>query len=82
MYFPFALVALLCILFCIGKSVEAFRRKNRNQQSRPYRPYHYQQLTIKVAAGFVVFRRTSNDIQYLLLQTSDAPHYWTPPTGI
>ncbi|XP_030759544.1 bis(5'-nucleosyl)-tetraphosphatase [asymmetrical] [Sitophilus oryzae] len=35
----------------------------------------------KVAAGFVIFRRISNNIEYLLLQTSYGIHHWTPPKG-
>ncbi|CAH1164246.1 unnamed protein product [Phaedon cochleariae] len=35
----------------------------------------------KVAAGFVIFRRFSTDIEYLLLQTSYGIHHWTPPKG-
>lgn len=35
----------------------------------------------KVAAGFVIFRLLSNNIQYLLLQTSYGEHHWTPPKG-
>ncbi|XP_017781126.1 PREDICTED: bis(5'-nucleosyl)-tetraphosphatase [asymmetrical] [Nicrophorus vespilloides] len=35
----------------------------------------------KVAAGFVVFRRISNEIQYLMMQTSYGQHHWTPPKG-
>lgn len=34
-----------------------------------------------VAAGFIVFRTVSCQIQYLLLQASDAVHHWTPPKG-
>ena len=34
-----------------------------------------------VAAGFIIFRRIQNTIQYLLLQTSYAEHHWTPPKG-
>ncbi|XP_067001785.1 bis(5'-nucleosyl)-tetraphosphatase [asymmetrical] [Anabrus simplex] len=33
------------------------------------------------AAGFVIFRRISNEIEYLLLQTSYGEHHWTPPKG-
>jgi len=34
-----------------------------------------------VAAGFIVFRTMSNQIQYLLLQASDGINHWTPPKG-
>ncbi|XP_033749545.1 bis(5'-nucleosyl)-tetraphosphatase [asymmetrical]-like [Pecten maximus] len=34
-----------------------------------------------VAAGFIVFRSLSSEIQYLLLQTSYGQHHWTPPKG-
>ncbi|CAB3369655.1 Hypothetical predicted protein [Cloeon dipterum] len=34
------------------------------------------------AAGFVIFRRLSNQIQYLLMQASYEPFHWTPPKGI
>lgn len=37
---------------------------------------------MKIAAGFVIFRRVANDIEYLLLQTSYGQHHWTPPKGI
>ncbi|XP_026466803.1 bis(5'-nucleosyl)-tetraphosphatase [asymmetrical]-like [Ctenocephalides felis] len=33
------------------------------------------------AAGFVVFRRLSDTIQYLLLQASYANFHWSPPKG-
>ncbi|XP_022920744.1 bis(5'-nucleosyl)-tetraphosphatase [asymmetrical] isoform X2 [Onthophagus taurus] len=35
----------------------------------------------KLAAGFVIFRRVSSSIEYLLLQTSYGEHHWTPPKG-
>lgn len=38
-------------------------------------------MSPKVAAGFVVFRAISNQIEYLLLQTSYGIHHWTPPKG-
>jgi bis(5'-nucleosidyl)-tetraphosphatase len=34
-----------------------------------------------VATGFIIFRRLSQSIQYLLLQTSYGKHHWTPPKG-
>lgn len=34
-----------------------------------------------LAAGFVIFRRISGGILYLLLQTSYGEHHWTPPKG-
>ncbi|XP_064621107.1 bis(5'-nucleosyl)-tetraphosphatase [asymmetrical]-like [Lineus longissimus] len=34
-----------------------------------------------VAAGFIIFRRWSQSIQYLQLQTSYGKHHWTPPKG-
>lgn len=36
---------------------------------------------VKVAAGFVIFRRITGRIEYLLLQTSYGIHHWTPPKG-
>lgn len=33
------------------------------------------------AAGLIIFRRLSNDIQYLMMQTSYGEHHWTPPKG-
>ncbi|KAF5280445.1 hypothetical protein FQR65_LT03254 [Abscondita terminalis] len=36
---------------------------------------------IKQAAGFVIFRRCSHSLEYLLLQTSYGEHHWTPPKG-
>ncbi|KAK7863289.1 hypothetical protein R5R35_005333 [Gryllus longicercus] len=33
------------------------------------------------AAGLVIFRRVSNKVEYLLLQTSYGEHHWTPPKG-
>ncbi|CAG9762630.1 unnamed protein product [Ceutorhynchus assimilis] len=38
-------------------------------------------MSPKVAAGFVIFRYVSNNIEYLLLQTSYGIHHWTPPKG-
>ncbi|CAG9858668.1 unnamed protein product [Phyllotreta striolata] len=35
----------------------------------------------KVAAGFVIFRRFTPTIEYLLLQASYGIHHWTPPKG-
>jgi hypothetical protein len=34
------------------------------------------------AAGFVIFRRLANQIQYLLMQASYEPFHWTPPKGM
>ncbi|KAK3097546.1 hypothetical protein FSP39_010651 [Pinctada imbricata] len=34
-----------------------------------------------VAAGLIIFRRFSDEIQYLLLQTSYGEKHWTPPKG-
>ncbi|XP_059487224.1 bis(5'-nucleosyl)-tetraphosphatase [asymmetrical] [Neocloeon triangulifer] len=33
------------------------------------------------AAGFVIFRRLANQIQYLLMQASYEPFHFTPPKG-
>lgn len=33
------------------------------------------------AAGLVIFRRVSNDVHYLMMQTSYGEHHWTPPKG-
>lgn len=33
------------------------------------------------AAGFVIFRRLNQQIQYLILQASYGQHHWTPPKG-
>lgn len=33
------------------------------------------------AAGLIVFRIVSNQIEYLLMQTSYGEHHWTPPKG-
>lgn len=38
-------------------------------------------MSVKVAAGFVIFRKFKHTIQYLLLQTSYGEHHWTPPKG-
>ncbi|XP_066591492.1 bis(5'-nucleosyl)-tetraphosphatase [asymmetrical] [Prorops nasuta] len=35
----------------------------------------------KRACGFVIFRRTRDVIEYLLMQTSYGEHHWTPPKG-
>ena len=35
----------------------------------------------EVAAGFIVFRRLQQQVQYLLMQTSYGSHHWTPPKG-
>uniref|UniRef100_A0A0B7A9P8 Bis(5'-nucleosyl)-tetraphosphatase [asymmetrical] n=1 Tax=Arion vulgaris TaxID=1028688 RepID=A0A0B7A9P8_9EUPU len=37
--------------------------------------------TVTVAAGLLIFRRVSNKIEFLLLQTSYGEHHWTPPKG-
>ncbi|KAK2704963.1 bis(5'-nucleosyl)-tetraphosphatase [asymmetrical]-like [Artemia franciscana] len=33
------------------------------------------------AAGTLLFRVISNEIQYLLMQASDGEHHWSPPKG-
>lgn len=33
------------------------------------------------AAGLIVFRVASQEIEYLLMQTSYGHHHWTPPKG-
>ncbi|XP_013193503.1 bis(5'-nucleosyl)-tetraphosphatase [asymmetrical] [Amyelois transitella] len=33
------------------------------------------------AAGLVIYRKVSQGIQFLLLQTSYGEHHWTPPKG-
>ena len=38
--------------------------------------------TVKRAAGLIIFRRITNEIEFLLLQTSYGEHHWTPPKGI
>uniref|UniRef100_A0A1L8DM02 Bis(5'-nucleosyl)-tetraphosphatase [asymmetrical] n=1 Tax=Nyssomyia neivai TaxID=330878 RepID=A0A1L8DM02_9DIPT len=35
----------------------------------------------EVAAGFLLFRRLNNQIEYLLLQASYGTGHWTPPKG-
>jgi len=35
----------------------------------------------KRAAGFLVYRLVSSDIQFLLLKASYGTHHWTPPKG-
>jgi len=35
----------------------------------------------KRAAGFLIYRLVSTDIQYLLLKASYGSHHWTPPKG-
>ncbi|XP_044748461.1 bis(5'-nucleosyl)-tetraphosphatase [asymmetrical] [Coccinella septempunctata] len=35
----------------------------------------------KVAAGFIIFRRFTGVIEFLLLQSSNGEHHWTPPKG-
>jgi bis(5'-nucleosidyl)-tetraphosphatase len=38
---------------------------------------------VRRAAGFVVYRKTRNEIiEYLLMQASYANNHWTPPKGI
>ena len=34
------------------------------------------------AAGLLIFRKSSNIVEYLLLQASYEPFHWTPPKGI
>jgi len=36
---------------------------------------------MKRAAGFIIFRRKSERVEYLLLQASYGKHHWTPPKG-
>ncbi|KYB26853.1 bis(5'-nucleosyl)-tetraphosphatase [asymmetrical] [Tribolium castaneum] len=36
---------------------------------------------MKVAAGFVIYKKACDNILYLLLQTSYGEHHWTPPKG-
>lgn len=38
-------------------------------------------MGVKVAAGFIIFRRINHEIEYLLMQTSYGIHHWTPPKG-
>jgi len=39
--------------------------------------------TIRKAAGFVVYRKSYNNvIEYLLMQASYENYHWTPPKGI
>jgi bis(5'-nucleosidyl)-tetraphosphatase len=38
-------------------------------------------MTEKLAAGLIVYRRSPNKIEYLLLQTSYGENHWTPPKG-
>lgn len=33
------------------------------------------------AAGLIVYRKASQQVQYLLMQTSYGSHHWTPPKG-
>ena len=35
----------------------------------------------KKAAGFIIFRKISDNFEYLLLQASYGTHHWTPPKG-
>ena len=39
-------------------------------------------MASRVASGFLVFRKCSSKIQYLLLQTSYGENHWTPPKGL
>lgn len=39
-------------------------------------------MTVKLAAGLVVYRRVKGTIEYLLLQTSYGENHWSPPKGI
>lgn len=38
-------------------------------------------MTVKLAAGLVVYRRVKDTIEYLLLQTSYGENHWSPPKG-
>lgn len=38
-------------------------------------------MVAKAAAGFVIFRRCCNEIQYLLLKASYGSRHWSPPKG-
>ncbi|KAK9877933.1 hypothetical protein WA026_020156 [Henosepilachna vigintioctopunctata] len=35
----------------------------------------------RVAAGFLIFRRITENVEYLLLQASYGEHHWSPPKG-
>ena len=36
---------------------------------------------IKRAAGFLIYRKFNEKIEYLLLKASYGSHHWTPPKG-
>ncbi|XP_045452418.1 bis(5'-nucleosyl)-tetraphosphatase [asymmetrical] [Melitaea cinxia] len=38
-------------------------------------------MSLTRAAGLVIYRKTNDIIQFLLLQTSYGEHHWTPPKG-
>lgn len=38
-------------------------------------------MALERACGFIIFRKLSGNIQYLLMQTSYGIHHWTPPKG-
>lgn len=38
-------------------------------------------MAIKRAAGFLIFRRWNEQIEYLLLKASYGKKHWTPPKG-
>lgn len=37
---------------------------------------------MKKAAGFLVFRKINNTIEYLLLKASYGNYHWSPPKGL
>lgn len=38
-------------------------------------------MSVRRAAGFLIFRRIQSDIEYLLLKASYGQKHWTPPKG-
>lgn len=38
-------------------------------------------MTSVIAAGLIIFRRVSKEVQYLLLQASYGDFHWSPPKG-
>ncbi|CAF1036555.1 unnamed protein product, partial [Didymodactylos carnosus] len=66
--------------YVFGYSIFYFFSKSENKRIiATCNDFFY--MTKLVAAGFIIFRKISARIEYLLLQTSYGAHHWTPPKG-
>ena len=44
--------------------------------------YIAEMAKVVVAAGLIIFRRISGEVQYLMLQASYGDYHWSPPKGM